>query len=88
MRRLKTHTIQGKRYNIISDEVVEGYVDIPGMPLQLYVAYNLSPKKELETVIHEFTHAYRGRHVPEKWVNDFGHEMARLLWRWGYRKKI
>jgi len=91
---VKTHTIRkanGKptKINIVRDVVIEGYSETPNRlkkSYEMYVAGNLTAQREMEVAIHEFTHAYRGQHVTEPWVQGFAKELQRFLFRWGYRR--
>ena len=51
----------------------------------IYVSAALDDLEELETVIHEVTHAADQR-ASEEAVEEFGHVLAQLLWNMGWRK--
>ena len=45
----------------------------------------LPPLEELEVTIHEIQHAASWQH-DEAYVTQLSHDMARILWRLGWRK--
>lgn len=49
------------------------------------VCDGIDPKKELETIIHEVTHAQQD-HLDEDYVKRYAKEQAELLWELGYRR--
>lgn len=53
---------------------------------EIIVRTDLSPKGELECWTHEALHAEFPA-MSEDRVTEAGHNIARLLWRLGYRKK-
>ncbi len=46
----------------------------------------MSPRQELDTVIHELLHAGAYKLLSEEWVNEFAQDVARVLWKMGWRK--
>lgn len=51
----------------------------------IFIDKGLSGFKELETNLHEFTHACVWD-LKEECVSESAHDIARALWRLGYRK--
>ncbi len=47
----------------------------------------MKPRAELETLIHECLHAGQWYQLPEEWVEQMGHDLARIIIRLGWRKK-
>lgn len=88
MAKVKTHTFFGRRYNI-DREKFDGLCEHPENNSQshrlIYVSPDLEPDAELETFVHESLHACFPR-MTEKNVTQAGADIARLLWRLGYRK--
>ena len=90
---IKTHTFRqlggGKtRYYVVDGAVYDGWVDAPAEKLkrELFVSGGQSPMRELDTWIHEAVHAI-GPQLKEKTVTLVATELARFLWRLGYRRK-
>lgn len=86
-RPVKTATFNGVKYTIEKDTVLDGYVDLPGEPETrvLHINGKLGPFDFLETAIHEALHAS----IPsedEEMVERVGKEIARFLYRLGYRR--
>jgi hypothetical protein len=82
---VKTHTFRGRRY-YISREKIDGYCEIPGEPAdEIWINPGLNPKDTLETEIHEALHALM-RTRSDRLVTPMGRDLARFLWRLGYRK--
>ena len=83
-------TILGKRYDFrfVSRLAagVAGFCDPPDAPKKrIRVRRGLSEPDELEVVIHECLHAAYWHH-DEQHVEQFGADLAKILWRLGYRK--
>lgn len=53
---------------------------------RIIVASDLTERDELETVIHEMLHAADWS-KDEEWVTEAGADIARALWRLGWRKQ-
>lgn len=51
---------------------------------KIWVSPSLKGEERLEVIIHELTHA-AGWHIDEPFVEQFGIDLARTLWRLGYR---
>ena len=80
---IKTHTFNDKNYRIILDNL-DGNCDTDDY-LWLIVERDLSKRVGLETVIHEALHACNWP-AKEGEVTVTAHDIARFLWRLGYRK--
>lgn len=88
MRPVKTARLGGRRYRIHLDHRLDGSTDVPGAPenpFHLYVDTRLQGQALLETIIHEATHAVHPK-LSEQWTTRIGRDVARLLWRLGYRR--
>lgn len=87
MRPVKTHTLNGIKYDIdVDDRVIEGYCDAPrgGRPgLHITEGGNC---QGLETIIHEALHAECWAKTEEV-IGRTAKEIARLLWRLGYKRE-
>ena len=53
---------------------------------QIRVSSSLKGEERLEVIIHEMIHA-AGWHLDEEYVHDFARDVARALWRLGYRQQ-
>jgi len=85
---VRTHTLNGRRYAICIDAQRVGYCDVPSIDdrYELYADPTQGPRDFLETIVHEAIHA-EFSDAPEADVDRAGREIARLLWRLGYRRK-
>lgn len=52
---------------------------------EIRVHSQLKGQKELEVYLHEMLHACNW-HLDEEWIEAAGHDLARALWRLGYRR--
>lgn len=52
---------------------------------RIFLREQLPMKKELDTTIHECLHAADWS-KDEEWVEDAAHDIARILWRLGWRR--
>lgn len=84
MRPVKTATLGGRRYKIIVDDL-DGNCDTDDH-YWLIIERDLNTKVGLETVIHESLHACNW-HAKEELVEETARDIARFLWRLGYRKQ-
>ena len=80
----KTHTFDGVKYHVIIDEL-DGNCDTD-TKFWIILERDLSKKVGLETVIHEALHACDWRMKEDK-VDIIAKDIARFLWRLGYRRK-
>jgi hypothetical protein len=83
-------TILGKRWRLRFTKLArgtDGECDAPTDPdKEIRIAQGLGEKTQLETLIHEALHAADWS-KDEAWVEQVGCDIARLLWRLGYRRK-
>lgn len=83
---VKTAMLNGVRYDIdINNKAIEGYCDSPhgGKP-GLHITDD-GTCRGLETIIHEALHAENWAKT-ERVIARTANEIARLLWRLGYRR--
>lgn len=85
----------GKRYEIKviprqefnpKGALINGLTEAPDVKGKaIYIADELKGETLLEVTIHEALHACDW-YKDEEWVCQAGHDIARLLWRLGWRK--
>ncbi len=84
-------TIRGKRWRVRFTQLprgTDGECDHPDTPAkELRIRKGLSEQDTLETIVHEVLHA-ADFDKKEEWAEDVGRNLARLLWRLGYRRKV
>lgn len=89
MGNIKTHTFNGVKYRIVLEKL-DGFCDIDCDTDKdrywLIAQKDLSTLSGLETVIHEALHACNWKATEDR-VENTASDIARLLWRIGYRKK-
>ena len=95
---VKRVTILGKRWKFSRRKVrkTDGYAhgDGPDKPLsvdemrrrEIVIGDHLSGERELDVIIHEVLHA-ADWHKDEHWVATVASDLARILWRLGYRSE-
>ena len=83
---MKTATFNGRRFRVWSDQQVIGFADIPGDDPAIYVDPTLKAKPHLETAVHEALHACFPS-ATEDDIEQKGRDVARWLWRLGYRRR-
>jgi hypothetical protein len=85
-----TITILGRRWNLRFGNAGKGHVgrcDPPDKPKkEIVVSPRVKGQLRLDTIIHECTHA-AGWHIDEPFVEQFATDLARTLWRLGYREQ-
>lgn len=81
---VKTATFNNTIYHIILGEL-DGNVDTDDK-YWLIAGRDLDKKVGLETIIHETLHACNW-HASEELVETTARDIARFLWRLGYRRK-
>jgi len=82
---VKTHTFCGRKYHICFDRL-DGWTDtVDDGKKWLLVARDLGTQAGLETLIHEALHACDWK-ARENEVTDTARDIARFLWRLGYRR--
>ncbi len=82
--KIKTHTFVGTKYHIIVGEL-DGNCDTDNN-YWLIIERDLEKRIGLETAIHEALHACSWSTSEDK-VTNTARDIARFLWRLGYRKK-
>ena len=85
MHLVRTHTFRGKRWRFLWETVrgnAVGYAERPGQTIQIDPRY--CGRELLETIIHESLHACLWD-LDEEAVTMTARDIARLLWRLGYR---
>ena len=83
--------VQGKYWNLkfvrINSEKQIGHCDSPELPNRtIKIDNRLKGEEKLEVIVHELLHA-AGWHIDEEFVEQFGIDVARVLWRLGYREQ-
>lgn len=84
MAEVKTHTFNGRKHNIIVQEL-DGFCDTFKLERTMLISCDLDTRVGLETAIHESLHACNWR-ATESSVTNTAYDIARFLWRLGYRK--
>ena len=84
MKPVLTHTFNGLKYHIIVD-ALDGNADTDDY-YWLIIERDLKKRVGLETAIHEALHACSWSTNEEK-VGETAYDIARFLWRLGYRCK-
>lgn len=89
MKPVRTHKFNGVSYDIkiydLKKERIDGLCDSPkGSGSVLRVFADMDTRKGLETCIHEALHACFWAKTEDK-VGQTAKDIARLLWRLGYR---
>lgn len=82
-----TVTILGKRWQLLYRRLPHGggLCDQPTQPNKaITVDSRLTGENRLRIEIHEMLHAANW-HLDEEWVDDASADMARILWKLGYR---
>lgn len=83
-------TILGKRWGFRFTRLAkgtDGECDDPAVKeKEIRIHKGLGEQDTLETIIHEALHA-ADWHRSEPWVEEVGRDIARLLWRLGYRRQ-
>ena len=83
---MKTHTFNGKKYDIDICGPLDGYASQGGKNETMIIQCDIDTRKGLETLIHESLHACNWK-APEEDVLRTGKDIARFLWRLGYRRQ-
>lgn len=61
-------------------------------PREILISEKASGMTELDTIVHEILHAAfphaddKDLDEKEPWINELGSDVARILWRLGYRR--
>jgi len=84
-------TILRRRWNLLFvpqrslGPKVEGKCDDPSTPSKtIQVSRSLTGERRLDVLIHEMLHA-ADWHKDEEWISTVASDIARALWRQGYR---
>lgn len=85
MRPPRSATIRGKRHEVITERCDGLYVKPRAKEGVLYLGGAVGPFNTLETAVHEALHAAFPK-LPERIVTVVAKDIARLLWRLGYRR--
>ena len=88
MRNAMRLTILGKHWNLRFARNLKnrGDCDPPAAPgKEIRVESSLRDEERLEVVLHELVHA-AAWHIDEEFVGQFAEDVARALWRLGYRE--
>jgi hypothetical protein len=84
---IKTHRFHGVKYHIRTVEGYAGFCDAPeGSAPSIAIMIPLKEFEGLETALHESLHACNFD-KSEAQVTQTAHDIARFLWRLGYRVK-
>ncbi len=86
-RKVKTHTFAGVLYDVDVEQPFSGICDFPrsGKQPALRVSADINTRKGLESLLHECLHAECWAKTEEV-VDRASYDIARLLWRLGFRK--
>ena len=88
MRKLKTHTFNGRKYRIdIMDYHVDGVCDQYKPKRMMMLCADLKTRMGLITVVHEALHAENWC-KDEQTIDNVSKEIGTFLWRLGYRRKV
>jgi hypothetical protein len=82
---MKSHTFNGRKYKV-TIEALDGMCDTYNKERELVIMADLNTRCGLETAIHEALHCC---HWPasEDSVTATAYDIARFLWRLGFRKQ-
>jgi hypothetical protein len=88
MRRVLTHVLRGKRWTLRRNTVKSLGVDTLGecRKSTLYIPIYGDQPHELDVIIHEALHACT--ELNETAVDETARDIARLLWRLGWRNTV
>ena len=68
-------------------DMIDGQCDGPSVAgKRIHVDSALTGERELDVIVHELTHAAHWD-LAEEAVDEFATDLARALWRLGYRKQ-
>ena len=82
----KTVTIRGKRWRFELVTLPRGRDgDCHVQPRQIRIRKSLKGQHKLDVIIHEILHAADWDKT-EEWVDSTASDIARVLWRLGYRE--
>ena len=83
-------TLRGRKWKVVFTRLprgTDGECDDPReRGKEIRISTRLSEQDALETIVHEVLHA-ADFDKKEEWADDVGRNLARLLWRLGYRRE-
>lgn len=86
--RERTRKKQSNGKTITKIEEARGDCDSPDTKgKRIRISKSLPPREELEVIIHECLHAADWHKDEDSWVAPVADDIARLLWRLGWRKE-
>lgn len=88
VRAVRSHTFNGRKFVIDAEGRIGGYTECPGAVIvspEIYIDDTLPGMKHLEISVHESLHACFDA-ATEAQVQACGRDIARFLWRLGYRR--
>ena len=87
MSKIKTHTFMGRKYHIYFQEDAHGLCDTTDTTSREMIIFDKEEdsREYLDTMIHESLHACGLRR--ENQVKPMARDIARILWRQGWRLK-
>ncbi len=82
-------TILGKRWRLLFKRMKgHGLCHHPEKPFkEIHINSSLRGRDCLEAITHEYLHATAHDLLSEEWVEEAAHDLARILWRLGYRRE-
>jgi hypothetical protein len=81
---MKTHTFNGRKYEIDLDEAPDGYCVQYKAERELAIHADLKTRNGLITAIHEGLHACKWD-ASEETIDQASYDIGRFLWRLGFR---
>jgi len=81
--------VRGRPFTILTRKMkkFDGLCDHPATPYpEIWIHSSLKGEPMLSTLIHEATHASFSD-LSEDAVNEFGNDLAKILWQLGYRNE-
>lgn len=83
--------VMGKMWNLSFPRLDitkhRGLCDPPNLPNKsIKVACQLKDEESLEVLVHELIHSSGWSLLSEDYVSEFSRDLARVLWRLGYRR--
>ena len=85
--KMRSHTFRGERFDVTFTEDIDGLcVAQHNRRGEVLLFTERPPKVFLETALHEALHAMNWS-IPEAVIKERAAELARWLWRLGYRRQ-
>ena len=87
MRKVKTHSFNGRKYHVFVEEPLDGICDtyVPNESPAIIVAADINTKAGLIALLHECLHLENFLASEER-VEIASTDIGKLLWRLGYRR--